>query len=193
MANVPHPEQLQLPQTAPEVIRPVIDEYRRLNRERGEVARQLQEAETQKRYAETADVEAHAEALKAGENDPGTPNAERANTQIERLQRERDAYAKAVQDAVDEVYRAVREHRDDWHSQLADEREQIASDYLAALDTVDRLASDLNRIDSTEGMLRRFTENGKLRYKTPRFQGRDVSLVNELRKGAESPFSGGNE
>lgn len=115
LGRLPNRDDVDVPEVAE-----LVAELRRLAAEHDEAQRAEDEARQAHEAAEKADREALADAMRAGEADPGSRNVDKAAKRLGDARRRREALARAAEKSYSELAETVKEHRDGWLAALVE-------------------------------------------------------------------------
>lgn len=124
---------------------------------------EMRKATTAHDAATKQDRRDYADALAAGEDDPGTPNTDEAQRTLAQVERKRDALELAIGEASAAVTEAVQDDRDVLLAKAARDVDLGASAYHDALDVLTGAHAALARAVATRTWLTRFPEVSAVR------------------------------
>lgn len=146
-----------------EGVRKASDEHARLLAMYRRTDAEMRKAATAHDAATKQDRRDYADALAAGEDDPGTPNTDEAQRTLAQVERKRDALELAIGEASGAVTEAVLHDRDVLLAKAGQEVEVLASAYHDALDVLTGAHAALAHAMATKTWLTRFPEVASVR------------------------------
>lgn len=121
----------------------LIGELRRLVVEHDRAQRDEEQLRAAHHAAEKADREALADAMRAGEADPGSRSVEKAAKRLADARRRREALGRAAEKSYGELAEVVREHRAAWLAGLVDRQARERRVFAEKLDELEAAYSAL--------------------------------------------------
>lgn len=183
------PMQLQTPpaEHLPEHLRQPAEKYHALVAAMAETGKQVRDLARQLPNAEAADRQALADALRAGQKDPGTPAADKVKADTDQARRRHDGYQTAVAQARRELEEAILAARPEWAEDLTLSLATTSADYLAAIDRLAEAHQRMQLARSVAAWLERFPHKPALTIPDPTVGGERWSLlVHDMRNHAQA-------
>jgi hypothetical protein len=157
LPDVPHYPELQA----------AIEAYRKAHENRRLTSIRLQSLEAERHGAQEKDKRALAEAMRQGKDDPGTPTADKVETEYRNTLRHMEAAELVTSETEDELVQVVEEHREERQRDAEKRAEKAREKYAKAVDAAMAAHSELAAAQALMRWVRDFPEVPSYRVVAP--------------------------